>query len=112
MCEKLMADDAEAVVNAVISAARGGDVAAARLILDRIVPPRRDSPIQFALPPIESAGDAVTAMASILRAVAAGDITPNEAGDVARLVETFARAHELHEIEGRVSALEAERGTR
>jgi hypothetical protein len=36
-----MADDAESVVRKVIEAAKGGDMGAGRLILDRIVPVRR-----------------------------------------------------------------------
>jgi hypothetical protein len=35
LTEKLMADDAEAVVTAVVAAAKGGDMTAARLVLDR-----------------------------------------------------------------------------
>jgi hypothetical protein len=38
LAEKLMQNDTEAVVRAVVEAAKGGDMTAARLILDRIVP--------------------------------------------------------------------------
>jgi hypothetical protein len=44
LAEKLMAGDAEAVVNAVVTAAKGGDMTAARLVLDRIAPPCRGRP--------------------------------------------------------------------
>ncbi len=36
----LMQDDAERIVNAVITAACNGDMTAAKIILDRICPPR------------------------------------------------------------------------
>ena len=52
MTEKLMAGDAEAVVRAVIDAAKGGDMTAARLVLDRIAPPCRGRPVRLDLPPI------------------------------------------------------------
>ena len=39
-----MQDDAENIVKAVLSKARGGDMTAARIVLDRIVPARRDNP--------------------------------------------------------------------
>jgi hypothetical protein len=109
LAEKLMQEDAEGIVNAVIIAAKDGDMAAARLVLDRIVPPRKDSPIRFDLPAIKSASDASAAMAAILNAVASGELTPGEAGDVARLIETFAKTHETAELERRITALEAER---
>ena len=47
LAEKLMADDTEAVMRAVIDAAKGGDMTAARLILDRIAPARKGCPISF-----------------------------------------------------------------
>ena len=109
LCEKLMADDAEGVVAAVIAAAKDGDIQAARLVLDRIVPPRKDSPIRFDLPPIKSAGDAALAMTAVLNAVASGELTPSEAGDVAKLIELFTKTHEVCELERRIVALEAER---
>ena len=81
-----MQDDAENVVNAVLAAARNGDMTAARIILDRIAPARRDNPVSFDLPKIENASDAVAASSAILNAVASGNLTPSEAGEVSRLV--------------------------
>ena len=109
LAEKLMADDAEAVVTAVIEAAKSGDMQAARIILDRICPPRKDSPLTFALPKIESAADAANAMSAIIVAVAAGEMSPGEATEIARLIESFTKARELGEFEARLAALEAER---
>ena len=109
IAEKLMSDDAAAIVKAVVTKARDGDMTAARIILDRIAPARRDSPVSFVLPKIESAGDAVAAMSGILNAVAAGELTPGEASDVARLLEGFGKILEVSEIEQRIAALEKER---
>jgi hypothetical protein len=41
MAERLMQDDVENIVNAVLTAARNGDMMAAKIILDRIAPVRR-----------------------------------------------------------------------
>jgi hypothetical protein len=49
-----------------IDRALEGDSVALRLCLERIVPPRRDRPISFRLPPIQAAADAAKAMAAIL----------------------------------------------
>lgn len=107
LAEKLMQDDAEAVVNAVLTAAKGGDMTAARIVLDRLSPARRDNPVAFPLPTIESAGDAAGAMAAILAAVASGEVTPGEAETIGKLIETHIRALEASEFERRLQELEA-----
>ena len=109
LAEKLMAEDAEAIVKTVIEAAKSGDLTAARLVLDRIYPPRKDSPVSFTLPKIESTADASQALSGLLAAVAAGEITPGEAAEIARLLEGFVRAKETTELEARLAALEAEK---
>lgn len=106
LAEKLMQDDADAVVKAVVDAAKGGDMTAARIVLDRIAPARRDSPVSFVLPKIESAAGAAKAMAGVLDAVADGELTPGEAEQVAKLIDTFARTLEVTEFEQRLRALE------
>jgi hypothetical protein len=106
LAEKLMQDDAEAVVKAVVDAAKGGDMTAARIVLDRIAPARRDSPVTIALPKIESAADAAKAMAAILAAVASGTVTPSEADQVAKIVAAFVSTLEASEFEARLRALE------
>ena len=70
LAEKLMQDDAENIVKAVLTAAHNGDMTAARIIIDRIAPARRDNPVSFELPKIESAADAAKVMSAILDAVA------------------------------------------
>ena len=56
-----------------------------------------------------TAADAAKAMADVIGAVAAGELTPAQGVAVAGLVETFRRTLELSEIEARLSALEARR---
>jgi hypothetical protein len=82
LAEKLVQDDVENVVAAVVGAARKGDMTAARIILDRVAPARRDSLVPFNLPKIESAASAAAAGAAILSAVADGSLTPNEGGEI------------------------------
>ena len=106
IAEKLMQDDAENIVKAVIEAATKGDMTAARIVIDRIAPARRDNPVSFELPKIESAADAAKVMSAILDAVAEGDITPSEASEVSRLVETFVKSLEASEFESRLARLE------
>jgi Family of unknown function (DUF5681) len=69
LAEALLDDEAEALARVAIDRALEGDPQALRLCLDRIVPPRKDRPISFAMPKIGSAKDAAGAMAAILAAV-------------------------------------------
>jgi hypothetical protein len=110
LAEKLMQDDAENIVNAVLTAARAGDMTAARIVLDRIAPARRDNPVAFALPKIKRPADAVAASAAILSAVADGRLTPGEALEVSKLIEGFVKALEVAELEQRLNELEERMG--
>src|SRR4051812_16012566 len=92
--EALLDSEAETITRKAVELAKGGDSVALRLCLERIIPARKDRPVAFALPPIETAGDAAKASAALLRAVAVGEITPAEAGDVAKLFESHARVLE------------------
>ena len=98
LAEKLMQDDAEKIVKAVIDAAQKGDMTAARIVMDRIAPARRDNPVSFELPKIDKGTDAAKGMSAILDAVAAGDMTPSEANEVSRLIETFIKSLEASGI--------------
>jgi hypothetical protein len=44
-----------------------------------------------------------------VEAVARGELTPGEAGELSKLVEGFTKAIELHEIVARLEKLEGER---
>ena len=75
--------------------------------MERLIPVRKDSPVSFNLPEINNANDGAKAMASILRFLADGDITPTEASSVAGVIETYRKTLETAEFEGRLSALES-----
>jgi len=106
LAEKLMEDEAETVVRAILDAARAGDMGACRIILDRLAPARKDRPVALDLPPITTSADTAQAMAAVIRAMADGEISPSEAGAVASVLEGHRRALELTEIERRLEALE------
>lgn len=105
--EALLEGEHEALTRAAVEKALGGDTAALRLCLDRIAPPRKDSPIAFDLPAIRSAEDAVAASSALLCAVAAGEVTPDEAGRVMALLTAHKALVEAGDLEARIAALEA-----
>ena len=51
--------------------ALNGDTTALRLCLERIAPAKKDTPVQFDLPPMKSAADAAKAVGAVLDAGAA-----------------------------------------
>lgn len=104
----LLDGEAGALTRKAVEMALAGDTTALRLCLERIAPPRRDAPVQFDLPPMESALDAARAAAAVLEAVAAGDLTPTEGAHLMGLVETYRRTLETSELEARVAALEGQ----
>jgi ethanolamine utilization microcompartment shell protein EutS len=92
----------------VISAAKSGDMQAARLILDRIAPPRKGRPVALELPSVETAEDVVKALGVVVAETASGTITPEEAVVVAGVLEAKRKAIETVDIERRLAALEGE----
>lgn len=66
-----------------------GNALALKLCLDRVCAPRRERAVAFSIPQIETAEDLAAAMAAIADATAAGDLTPAEAFDLARVAERF-----------------------
>jgi hypothetical protein len=55
--EALLEGDAEGIARKAVEKALEGDMAALRLCLERLLPPRRDRPVTFELPNIENVND-------------------------------------------------------
>src|ERR1700676_3182515 len=86
LAEALRGGEAENIARVVIDKAVSGDAVAARFCLDRLSPRPRGRAIRLELPEDESAGGDVVAMFnSALRAMAAGEITPDDKGNFAKL---------------------------
>jgi len=109
--QALIDGQADALVGKALELALSGDGPVLRAMLDRLCPPRKDSPITLAgLPKVVGVADLPKATAAILEAVTAGRITPSEGQALAGLLEGHRRAVEISEIEARITALEARRG--
>ena len=107
LAEKLMGGDIEDITRSVIDAAKGGDMIAARIVLDRITPVRRDRPVVFDLPAIGTTADLPKATNALLQAVASGELTPSEASDIGKAVDAHVRAIEATDLHERLLRLEA-----
>jgi uncharacterized protein DUF5681 len=106
LAEQLLDGEAEAMVRTAVEWAKKGNMTALRLCLDRILPARRDRPVSFAMPVLNSAEDAARAVGAITTAVARGELTPSEAGGLSRVIEAYVKALETSEIERRLQILE------
>jgi hypothetical protein len=112
LAEQMIGDEAERVVRKVIDLALAGDITCLRLCLERLAPPRKDSPVTIRLPRIERAADAVSAMSMVIGAVGDGEVTPTEGAALAGIVETHRRVLETADLAARIEALEARDGPR
>ena len=106
MLEKILADGAEAVVHAMVEAAKSGDVQAGKIILDRIVPVRKGRPVPIDLPEVTTADGVLKALGAVVVAMSRGELTPDEAQTVAAVVAAPKAIIETQELERRLLALE------
>ena len=106
LLEALLDGEAEKIGRKAIQLAKAGDGRALKACFDRLLPARRDRFVPFALPKMATAQDLPKASAALLAGVAKGEITPSEASELARLVDTHARALEVNDLERRLALLE------
>ena len=105
--EALLDGEAETLSRKAIDQALEGNTTALRLCLERIAPPRKCSPVTIDLPgQIETAKDIQAALASVLKAVAEGEISPDEGSTVSTILETKRKAIETVEFEEQFAVLE------
>lgn len=104
--DAILEGEAEAITRKAIELAKAGDTVALRMCLDRLCPPRRDRHIHFALPPIVSPADAVKASAALVAAVAAGELTPSEAAELGKLVESVTQVITSADLQARLERVE------
>ncbi len=103
-----IAKQVPAIIKQLTTAALAGDVAAARLLLERTVAPLK------AIEPtvvVDMAGETLTDQGrSVLASVAAGEVAPSQGAALVGAIGTLARVAELDELAARVAALEARQG--
>ena len=106
LLDRMAEKGAKAVLDAVMTAAQAGDVSAATLVLSRVWPARKGRPIRLELPDLLQPGGAPAALAAIARMAAEGIISVEEAGELARVAETYMRATDTLELLHRIEKLE------
>ena len=101
---------AQDLLQTVIDKAKGGDMMAARILLDRVWPARKGRAVTFTMPKVESAADVAKALSGVLDAVAGGLLSIEEGQGLASILEAQRKTLELTEIEERLTVLERQQG--
>jgi hypothetical protein len=99
-----LAQELPGILESLIRQAKGGDVAAIRVVLDRVIPPLKavDAPLSLELPEggFTSQGRAIVASA------ASGEVSAQEAAQLVAAISNLARVEALDELVKRVERLE------
>jgi hypothetical protein len=103
----MLGQHGEALTKKCVLMAMQGDTAALRLCMERLLPVPKQSPVQFKLPPIDTAADLAKAQAWMLEALSRGQLTPADAETINNLFESRRRILETEELARRLQALEA-----
>ena len=104
--EGLMGKYGEQVAARMVKRAVDGDVGAARLILDRIAPVRRGRTVRLKLPDIVDAASVMAAQAVLVSAVAAGQLTAEEAEPLSSMLSAYLKTVETVDIDRRLRDIE------
>jgi hypothetical protein len=105
--EALFSGSVKKVARKVVREANNGQSWAAKLVIERIVPPAREAPIEFDLRSVKTAQEAVSATQDVLAQVAAGKMSIGDGERVCAMLNLLLRAFEVTDHAERLEALEA-----
>jgi hypothetical protein len=97
------------VIRSVQQRANKGSLRAAAILFARVWPVARGRPVAVDLPSVETTAGLVEAHAALVGLMAAGELTPNEALAISRVLDAQCRALETYDHEKRLQALEDKR---
>ena len=106
--QAILDGEGEVLTRKAVELAKGGNLAALRWCLERLIPPRKDRLVTFALPRVETVADIPKALGAIIKAVAQGEITPGEGQSMAAMLEAYRKGMEMADLVARVESLEQE----
>lgn len=106
-----LANDLDLIIDSVVKAALQGDIQAARLVLERVIPAIKPSeqPVQVNMP----TGATLTEQGrAVLASVAAGELAPTQGAALVAALGKLAQVAEVDELVRRVEALEGQHAGR
>jgi hypothetical protein len=106
----LIVGEGEDIVGTIISAAKNGDMSAAKALLDRLVPPRKSTPISANISPIAEAADLKPALLEVFNQMADGNLSTDECTQLTAIISNHAKLHEFIDLDTRLLELERQIG--
>jgi hypothetical protein len=106
LAEALLEDEIEGICRKAIEEAKRGNIQAIKLVLDRILPPKKEASIFIDLPPMKVSSDILEAIHRVTQAVSRGELSPTEGDCLTRIIERQAKVIELNDFEERLKKLE------
>lgn len=103
---KAIEQDAPDILTAVIAQAKAGDMQAAKVLLDRVVPALKPQAQTVTVPGMEDAQGLADKALAALSAAAGGDIPADTAAQLVQAIGTVGRVVEIDDLERRIAALE------
>lgn len=107
--EQLLQGELETICRRLLQEAVEGNMQAIKIVLDRLLPPKRNIPIAIDLTKLENSSDALNAISYVTVAVSRGDLSVEEGEALSRMIEVYIRAVEAHDYETRLSKIEQKR---
>jgi hypothetical protein len=100
--------DVKAITATIIREARAGAPWAARLWASVVCPAPRGRLVSFPMPRISSPSDLPVVLVTLMQQVASGQLTPEEVGHIAQVVDCLRASFELDRIAAEIEGLKAQ----
>lgn len=106
LVERLFENEIEEVCRQAIELAKKGNIQTIKIVLDRILPPKKETPITMDLPVMKVSSDILEAINQVTLALCCGKISPSDGETLTKIIERQAKAIEMNEFEQRRKTLE------
>jgi hypothetical protein len=106
LMEAMLEGEAEQLTRKLIGLASSGDITAMRLCMERLLPPRKDRPVNLTLAPVENIQQVSSAMSTVVKAIGNGSITPGEGEILANVLAVQTNVLSTGDLDRRVERLE------
>lgn len=104
--ENLLKGELESICRRLIQEATSGNMQAIKMILDRVLPPKRTPSTHFDLPNFEGSAGVMNAISSVMKAVSQGNLSIGDGEALTRMIDAYMRAKEAYDYEERLSKIE------
>lgn len=105
-----IANDVPEIIQSLTTAAKGGDVGAARLLLERVLPPVKAT--EQGQPLTLPDGSLTDKGRAVLDEVANGTLAPSQGAQLLTAIGTLAKVTEIDELTARIAKLEEHHATK